>query len=211
MAAEDDEKKRERRGIRAQCWPTPCSRQLLPRQIMTRKAFENAIAVVMAIGGSTNAVLHLLAIARAARVPLALDDFETIRKRVPVLCDLKPSGKYVDHGTACGRRHSASDEDSARARRAARRRPHHHRQDRRRNAGQRSQPSRGRIRTSFIRGNKPVAPEGHLVILKGNLAPEGAVAKISKIRKDHRPGARLRFRRGVPGGHSLEANTVPAT
>src|SRR6266496_2992239 len=67
----------------------------LPRQILTKKAFENAIAVVMAIGGSTNAVLHLLAIARAAGVPLTLDDFETVRKRVPVLCDLKPSGRYV--------------------------------------------------------------------------------------------------------------------
>lgn len=67
----------------------------LPRQIMTRSAFENAIAVVMAVGGSTNAVLHLLAIAHAAEVPLTLDDFETIRARVPVLCDLKPSGRYV--------------------------------------------------------------------------------------------------------------------
>ena len=62
---------------------------------MTRNAFENAIAVVMAVGGSTNAILHLLAIAHAAEVPLAIDDFETIRQRVPVLCDLKPSGHYV--------------------------------------------------------------------------------------------------------------------
>src|SRR5207253_9686974 len=62
---------------------------------LTRKAFENAIAVVMAVGGSTNAVLHLLAIAHAAKVPLTLDDFEEVRGRVPVLCDLKPSGKYV--------------------------------------------------------------------------------------------------------------------
>ena len=94
MAAEDDEKKRARRNPRA-CSPRRLTGNLLPRDIMTRKAFENAIAVVMATGGSTNAVLHLLAIARAAHVPLALDDFETIRKRVPVLCDLKPSGKYV--------------------------------------------------------------------------------------------------------------------
>src|SRR5262249_44349524 len=68
---------------------------LTARRIMTRPAFENAIAVVMAVGGSTNAVLHLLAIAHAARVPLTIDDFETIRARVPVLCDLKPSGRYV--------------------------------------------------------------------------------------------------------------------
>src|SRR3954466_2278109 len=66
-----------------------------PRQILTRKAFENGIAVAMAIGGSTNAVLHLLAIARAAGVPLSIDDFEAIRARVPVLCDLKPSGRFV--------------------------------------------------------------------------------------------------------------------
>ena len=70
-------------------------KQILPSGILTRKAFENAIAVVMAVGGSTNAVLHLLAIAQAARVPLSLDDFEAIRTRVPVLCDLKPSGRYV--------------------------------------------------------------------------------------------------------------------
>src|SRR3984957_8716968 len=70
-------------------------RQILPSRILTREAFENAIAVVMATGGSTNAVLHLLAIARAVNVPLSLDDFETIRPRVPVLCDLKPSGEYV--------------------------------------------------------------------------------------------------------------------
>src|SRR5690349_9338038 len=68
---------------------------LRPRQIMTKEAFENAIAVVMALGGSTNAVLHLLAIAHAAEVPLDIDDFERIRERVPVLCDLKPSGQYV--------------------------------------------------------------------------------------------------------------------
>src|SRR5260370_1050706 len=70
-------------------------RGLTPRQILTRSAFENAIAVVMAVGGSTNAVLHLLAIAHAAGVPLSLDDFETLRAQVPVLCDLKPSGRYV--------------------------------------------------------------------------------------------------------------------
>src|SRR6202000_2358290 len=66
-----------------------------PRDILTRKAFENAITVVIALGGSTNAVLHLLAIAHSAGVKLALDDFTRIGKRVPVLADLKPSGKYV--------------------------------------------------------------------------------------------------------------------
>ena len=68
---------------------------LKPRDIVTRKSLENAIAVVMAIGGSTNAVLHLIAIARAAQVPLVIDDFETIRRKVPVLCEMKPSGRFV--------------------------------------------------------------------------------------------------------------------
>jgi dihydroxy-acid dehydratase len=69
--------------------------QLWPSKILTRKAFENAISVIMAVGGSTNAVLHMLALAHAAGVELSLDDFETIRTRVTVLCDLKPSGRYV--------------------------------------------------------------------------------------------------------------------
>ena len=69
-------------------------KDIKPRDIMTRKAFENAITVVITLGGSTNAVLHLLAMAHAADVELSLDDFTEIGKRVPVLCDLKPSGKY---------------------------------------------------------------------------------------------------------------------
>src|SRR5215475_8001232 len=94
MAAEDEEKARSS-AASAQAVVAAIHRQLLPRQIMSRDAFENAIAVVMAVGGSTNAVLHLLAMAHAAEVPLSIDDFEEIRARVPVLCDLKPSGRYV--------------------------------------------------------------------------------------------------------------------
>ena len=94
MAAEDDEKA-ESASESARALAAAIKAGRRPRQVMTRSAFENAIAVVMAVGGSTNAVLHLLAIAHAAEVPLALDDFETIRARVPVLCDLKPSGRYV--------------------------------------------------------------------------------------------------------------------
>src|SRR6267142_5732023 len=150
----------------------------LPRQILTRKAFENAIAVVMAIGGSTNAVLHLLAIARAAGVPLALEDFEAWRRRVPVLCDLKPSGRYVAtdlhraggipqvmrilyangvlHGDAVtidGRTIAEVIQDV---------------------------PARPSSDQDVIRPwDRPLAPQGHIVILRGNLAPEGAVAKIS--------------------------------
>src|SRR5512134_3964373 len=94
MAAEDKEK-HDSAAESAEVLIHAIKKDLLPRAIMTRKAFENAISVVMAIGGSTNAVLHLLAIAHAAEVPLALDDFEAIRARVPVLCDLKPSGRFV--------------------------------------------------------------------------------------------------------------------
>src|ERR1700712_4919309 len=68
---------------------------LKPRDIITKKSIENAVALIMATGGSTNAVLHYLAIAHAARVKWTIDDFERIRKKVPVLCDLKPSGRYV--------------------------------------------------------------------------------------------------------------------
>ncbi len=178
MAAEDNEKK-ESAAESAEVLAKAVSRQLLPREIMTRKAFENAIAVVMATGGSTNAVLHLLAIARDARVPLALEDFETIRKRVPVLCDLKPSGKYVitelhaaggipqvmkillAHDALHGDAVTITGKTIAETLAAV--------------------PSEPRPGQDVIHSwQKPVAPEGHLVILKGNLAPEGAVAKISK-------------------------------
>src|SRR5215468_2460848 len=94
MAAEDDEKKLSA-AQSGRALVNAIRKQILPRQLLTRKAFENAIAVLMAVGGSTNAVLHLLAIAHAAEVPLCLDDFAVIGARVPVLCDLKPSGRYV--------------------------------------------------------------------------------------------------------------------
>ena len=85
---------------------------LRPRDILTRKAFENAIAVVIALGGSTNAVLHLLAIAHAAQVKLTLDDFTRIGRKVPVLADLKPSGKYGMVAPDPDRRPDPADEDA---------------------------------------------------------------------------------------------------
>lgn len=94
MAAEDDEKRVSAVESTATL-ANAIANNLLPRTIMTKKAFENAIAVVMATGGSTNAVLHLLAIAHSAQVELSVEDFERIQKRVPVICDLKPSGRYV--------------------------------------------------------------------------------------------------------------------
>ena len=150
----------------------------LPRQILTRQAFENAIAVVMAIGGSTNAVLHLLAIARATGVPLALDDFEAVRRRVPVLCDLKPSGRYVttDLHRAGGIPQVMSillangvlhgDAVTVEGRTIADVVKH--------------VPSRPAADQDVIHPwDRPLAAQGHIAVLRGNLASEGAVAKIS--------------------------------
>jgi len=180
MAAEDAEKA-ESAARSAEAVVGCIQRGITPRRILTRQAFENGIAVCMALGGSTNAVLHLLAIAHAADVPLTLDDFETIRKRVPVLCDLKPSGKYVAtdlhrvggvpvvmkmllaqgllHGeclTVTGRTIAENIADIA------------------------EQPPVGQ---DVIRPwGTPLYEEGHLAVLRGNLAPDGAVAKISGVR-----------------------------
>ena len=130
-------------------------RDLKPRDIITRKSIENAIALVMATGGSTNAVLHYLAIASAAEVPWTIDDFERIRKRVPVLCNLKPSGDYVAVDLHRAGGVPAGAEDPARERRAARRLHDDHGPHDRRGArggpgyaARRSgrHPARGRIR-----------------------------------------------------------------
>ncbi|MBD2414690.1 dihydroxy-acid dehydratase [Nostoc calcicola FACHB-389] len=157
-------------------------KQILPRQIITRKSIENAISVIMAVGGSTNAVLHFLAIARAANVELTLDDFETIRARVPVLCDLKPSGKYVatDLHKAGGipqvmkmlLAHDLLHGDSITI------------------TGQTIAeiladiPEEPSANQNVIRTwNNPMYPQGHLAILRGNLATSGAVAKITGVKK----------------------------
>ncbi|MGK7930903.1 MAG: dihydroxy-acid dehydratase [Microcystaceae cyanobacterium] len=155
--------------------------QILPSQILTRKAFENAISVIMAVGGSTNAVLHLLAIANTIGVPLTLDDFEMIRKRVPVLCDLKPSGHYVtvdlhnaggipqvmkillNHNLLHGDALTISGQTVAEVLADI--------------------PDTPPENQDVIRPlETPIYQEGHLAILKGNLAQEGAVAKISGVK-----------------------------
>jgi dihydroxy-acid dehydratase len=157
-------------------------KQILPLQVITRKSIENAISVIMAVGGSTNAVLHFLAIARAANVELTLDDFETIRARVPVLCDLKPSGKYVatDLHKAGGipqvmkmlLAHNLIHGDSITI------------------SGQTIAeiladiPEEPSANQDVIRTwNNPMYTQGHLAILRGNLATEGAVAKITGVKK----------------------------
>jgi dihydroxy-acid dehydratase len=180
MAAEDEEKA-ESTAKSAAVLVEAIRKQILPRQIITRKSIENAISVIMAVGGSTNAVLHFLAIARAAGVELTLDDFETIRGRVPVICDLKPSGRYVAtdlhkaggipqvmkmllvHGLLHGDCLTISGQTVAEVLADV--------------------PDEPRPDQDVIRPwNNPMYAQGHLAILKGNLASEGAVAKITGVK-----------------------------
>lgn len=180
MAAEDAEKA-ESTEESAKVLVNAIQKQILPSQILTRKAFENAITVIMAVGGSTNAVLHLLAIAKTIGVALTLDDFEAIRHRVPVLCDLKPSGKYVTtnlhqaggipqvmkmllvHGLLHGDALTISGQAIAEILKDI--------------------PDEPPAHQDVIRPwHNPVYQEGHLAVLKGNLAEEGSVAKISGVK-----------------------------
>lgn len=180
MAAEDAEKGASA-ARSAEVLVDAVRRDRRPRAILTRHALENAIAVVMALGGSTNAVLHLLAIAHAAGVPLTIDDFEVQRRHVPVLCDLKPSGRFVAtdlhraggvpqvmkvllaHGALHGDALTISGETVAEVLRDV--------------------PAEPRRDQDVIRPwSRPLYPEGHLAILRGNLATEGAVAKVTGIK-----------------------------
>ncbi|MGC4046521.1 MAG: dihydroxy-acid dehydratase [Armatimonas sp.] len=180
MAAEDLEKA-ESAADSGQVLMDAIRAQRLPRDIMTRKAFENAIAVVMATGGSTNAVLHLLAIAHAAEVPLTIDDFEEIRKKVPVLCDLKPSGKYLAYdfhhvggiplvmkmllkaGLLHGDCITITGQTIAEVLENTPDTP----------------PADQEIVMPI---DRPLYEQGHLAILRGNLATEGCVAKITGVK-----------------------------
>ena len=156
-------------------------RNLKPRDIVTRKSIENAVAVIMAVGGSTNAVLHFLAIAHAAGVEWSIDDFERVRRKVPVLCDLKPSGKYLavdlhqaggipqvmklllNAGLLHGDCITITGQTIAETLQAV--------------------PDQPRANQNVIHPmNRPIYPHGHLAILKGNLSPEGAVAKITGLK-----------------------------
>lgn len=180
MAAEDPEKA-ENAAESGRVLVEAVRANRLPSEMLTFKAFENAIAVLMALGGSTNAVLHLIAIADAAGVVLTVDDFERIRTKVPVLCDLKPSGKYVAtdlhrvggvplimkmlltrgllHGDCMTITGKTIEETLA------------------------DYPSDPPADQDIVRPfDQPLYAEGHLAILKGNLATEGAVAKISGVK-----------------------------
>ncbi|MEJ2155166.1 MAG: dihydroxy-acid dehydratase [Desulfobacteraceae bacterium] len=152
-------------------------KQIRPRDIMTRQAFENALVVITALGGSTNAVLHLIAMARAVDVPLTIDDFQIVSERVPLLADMKPSGSHVQEDLdAVGGLPAVMkyllEEDLL-------------------NGG--CLTVTGRTVAENLMGlpplsqgqhiirplNRPVHPRGHIQILRGNLAPDGAVAKIT--------------------------------
>ena len=180
MAAPDEEKAHSA-AESARVLLGAIKRGLRPRDIMSKEAFENAIAVVMAVGGSTNAVLHLMAIAREAEVNLTLADFEKVRARTPVICDLKPSGRYVTvdlhrvggipqvmkillnggllHGdcmTISGQTIAETLADVA----------------------DEPPPAQEVIHSLAA----PIYADGHLAVLFGNLAEEGSVAKISGVK-----------------------------
>ncbi|MFG0228325.1 dihydroxy-acid dehydratase [Achromobacter sp. 413638] len=179
--ANEDEEKVVSAAESARVLVDAVRRGLRPRDIITRESIENAVSVIMATGGSTNAVLHFLAIAHAAEVPWTIDDFERIRQRAPVLCDLKPSGRYVAtdlhraggipqvmklllnagllHGdciTITGKTIAETLVDVPDAPRAD--------QD------------------VIMPLDRALYPQGHLAILKGNLSPEGCVAKITGLK-----------------------------
>ncbi|WP_094554053.1 dihydroxy-acid dehydratase [Synechococcus sp. 1G10] len=180
MAAEDPEKA-ESAARSAEVLVRAIEANIRPRDLITREAIENAISVIMAVGGSTNSVLHLLAIACTAEVPLTIDDFETIRQRVPVICDLKPSGRFVtvdlhraggipqvmklllDAGLLHGDCRTIEGLTLKQVLADV--------------------PSVPPADQEVIRPlSNPLYAKGHLAILRGNLAEEGAVAKISGVK-----------------------------
>jgi dihydroxy-acid dehydratase len=184
-------------------------KDLKPRDIVTRQSIENAIAVVMAIGGSTNAVLHFLAIAHAAGVEWTIDDFERVRVKTPVLCDLKPSGKYLavdlhlaggipqvmkmllDAGLLHGDCITITGQTVAETLKDI--------------------PAAPRADQDVIRPmNNPMYAQGHLAILKGNLAPEGCVAKITGLKNPVMTGPARVFEDEQSALKAILANQIVA-
>jgi len=180
MSNEDKEKELNAQKSAQALFPM-LEKNITPKDILTREAFENAISVVMAVGGSTNAVLHLLAISSYMNLDLTIDDFEIIRKRVPHFCDLKPSGQFVtvdlhhaggipqvmkmllDKGLLHGDCMTVTGETVSE------------------NLKDVSSKANDNQKVILPIEN-PLSSEGHLVILKGNISPEGSVAKVSGIK-----------------------------
>jgi len=181
---------------------------LKPRDIVTKQAIENAVAVIMATGGSTNAVLHFLAIAHAAEVDWTIDDFERMRKKIPVLCDLKPSGKYlaVDLHKAggvpavmktllkAGLLHGDCITITGKT-----------------VAENLAEVPDLRADQDVIRDvSAPIYAQGHLAILKGNLSPEGAVAKITGLKSPVMTGPARVFEDEQSALAAIMANKIVA-
>ena len=180
MSNEDNEKELNAQKSAQALFPM-LEKNITPKDILTREAFENAISVVMAVGGSTNAVLHLLAISSYMNLDLTIDDFEIIRKRVPHFCDLKPSGQFVtvdlhraggipqvmkillNKGLLHGDCMTVTGETVS---------------ENLKEVSNQANPNQKII----LPIENPLSPEGHLVILKGNISPEGSVAKVSGIK-----------------------------
>ena len=180
MSNEDKEKELNAQKSAQALFPM-LEKNITPKDILTREAFENAISVVMAVGGSTNAVLHLLAISSYMNLDLTIDDFEIIRKRVPHFCDLKPSGQFVtvdlhraggipqvmkillNKGLLHGDCMTVTGETVS---------------ENLKEVSNQANPNQKII----LPIENPLSPEGHLVILKGNISPEGSVAKVSGIK-----------------------------
>jgi dihydroxy-acid dehydratase len=181
---------------------------ITPRQIITRESIENATALIMATGGSTNAVLHFLAIAHAAEVQWSLDDFERVRKKVPVLCDLKPSGKYVavdfhkaggvpavlkillDQGLLFGDCMTITGRTMREELAAV--------------------PALRADQDVIRPFHAPIYAQGHLAILRGNLAPNGAVAKITGLKNPSMKGPARVFNSEPEAMAAINAKLIQA-
>ena len=179
--ANEDQEKIDSAAESARILVNAIKKGIKPRDIITRKSIENAVSVIMAVGGSTNAVLHFLAIAHSAQVAWTIDDFEMIRRRVPVICDLKPSGRFVatelhqaggipqvmklllDAGLLHGECLTITGQTIAEMLRDIPSVP----------------PANQEI---ILPISKALYAQGHLAILKGNLSPEGCVAKITGLK-----------------------------
>src|SRR5213596_2520466 len=180
-------------------------RGVTPRDILTRQAFENAIAGVAASGGSTNAVLHLLAMAREAGVPLTIDDFDTVSKRTPLLADLKPGGRYVavDLDRAGGvplvaqRLVAAGLVDAKQVTPSGR------------SFGEEARAAVETPGQDVVRPfESPLKPTGGLVILKGNLAPEGCVIKVTGHERLHHRGPARVFDREEDAMRAVTSKSI---